>query len=121
MGGCGLFVAALFFYFLSFKIMAQIVKSVSGYWVGKEIHPNESYISFDKVRFRHPTDKIIEVGFDELAGDILSKLSVLISSKTPDSIIETLAAELCSDKLGMLYLLDGKSPFGVRKVLDAPV
>jgi len=100
--------------------MAQIVKSLTGYWVGKEIQPNTSYISFDSVRFHHPVEKILEVGFDELTTDIQEKMGVLVSKKTPDKILRKIATELCSEDLGMIYLQESGSPFGVRKIIDPP-
>ena len=101
--------------------MAQIVKTESGYWVGKELYPNEQYISFDAVRFRHPNDKIKTVEFEEMAFDLSEKFGVSVSATTPDSVLKALAKELCSDKMGMIYLLDYKASFGVQKVIDAPI
>lgn len=37
--------------------MAQIVKSKTGHWVGKEIYPGEQYTSHSEHRYRHPAIK----------------------------------------------------------------
>ena len=100
--------------------MAQIVKSERGYWVGKELYKGEQYISFDAVRFHHPIEKIVVVSIDELAADILKHFSISVLQQTPKHVINTLASELCNSEIGMVYLLDYRAPFGVRKIIDAP-
>ncbi len=100
---------------------AQIVKSQEGYWVGKEIHRGESYISFDPVRFYHPVEKITEVDFATLQSDIETLLNVNISESIGKKTLEVLSVELCNSSLGMAYCLDWKSPFGVRKIYDPPI
>lgn len=100
--------------------MAQIIKSEGGYWIGKEIHPGEQYMSFDKTKYDHPSAKIVPVKIEELHADIALHLGVVVSAQTPDKILRLLADELCHSSIGMIYVIDYKSPFQVRKVVDPP-
>lgn len=101
--------------------MAQIVKSEKGYWVGEELYKGEQYISFDDVRFFHPIEKIVTVDYIQFVTDIKEVLSVTLENNTPNKVIKMLSYELCNSEHGMMYVLDWKAPFGVRKVIDAPI
>ena len=101
--------------------MAQIVKPENGYWVGKELYPGETHISFDPVRYFHPREKFARPTFDEVRLDISNLFSVEISENTPDEVKRAIFTELCNSKFGMLYVLDYQSPFGIQRVIDPPV
>jgi hypothetical protein len=98
--------------------MAQIVKSETGHWVGKEIYPGEQYFSHGEHRYRHPAIKMITVDFDELQADIYKHLQICIYPQTPQTLVKKIATDLCHESIGVIYLLDYKSPFGVRKIID---
>lgn len=100
--------------------MAIIIESQTGHWLGKEIYPGQQY-SCGQDKFNHPTEKLLKVGFNDLAADISKHLFVNVLSNTPDSIVKMLALELCSKKYGMLYLQDDRAPFRVRKILEPPM
>lgn len=99
--------------------MAQIVKSETGHWVGKEIYKGEQYFGYySQFRYRHPADKMLIVDFDELQADIYKYLKISIFPQTTKSLVKRLAIDLCSERHGVIYALDYKADFGVRKIVD---
>ena len=99
--------------------MAQIVKSETGHWVGKEIYQGEQYFGhYSQFRYRHSADKMITVDFDELQADINKYLQISVFPQTPKDLVKKLAKDLCSERHGVIYVIDYKSDFGVRKIVD---
>lgn len=97
--------------------MAKIVKSEKGYWVGKELYPQEQYISFGETCIKCPIEKIKIINFDQLQSDISTILEVQVSDKTPRKVLDKLTTELCNSEYGMHYCFDYKCRWGVRKIV----
>ena len=98
--------------------MAQIVKSETGHWVGKEIYPGQQYFADGKFRYRHPAIKMLTVDFNELQADIHKHLKIDVCDQSPEFLVKKIAISLCHERHGIVYVLDHRSPFGVRKIID---
>ena len=95
--------------------MPQIVLSTDKTtWVGKELYPNERYISFDE------SDIILDAQLSTLATDIEMLFDITICPTTHIDIIKLLARQLCNPKYTnnrCLYFSNYKAKYGVSKYI----
>ena len=97
--------------------MAKIVKSEKGYWVGKELYPQEQYYGSGTETILYPTEKLKIATFEQLQRDVEEILRIKISEETPRAITDLVITELCNSEYGMHYIYDYKCLWGVRKVI----
>lgn len=100
--------------------MPQIVLSTDKTtWVGKELYPNERYISFDEYQFKvDESDIILDVQLSTLATDIEMLFDITVCPTTHIDIIKLLAKQLCNPEYThnkCLYFSNYKAKYGVSK------
>ena len=97
-------------------MMAKIVKSTNGYWIGKELTKGSEYMTTDSY-VSVDTKKVVKVAVVDLFMDISEHLKIKVTIDTPPELVSKIAKELCHSKLGMIYCIDSDSRFGVRKII----
>lgn len=100
--------------------MAKLTKSDNGYWIGHEMTNGSSYSTTDSY-VELPRKQVKIATTDQIKEDIEKYLNVTVGQNCHATTFKVLARELCNSKWGMIYCIDYRANYGVRKIFQSTV